>query len=66
METMRLTAPLQERVFRALDQARDNGYDQICLPSTEVTWDLLTLVTDLEEEDFVAVKLLVEEWQQNR
>lgn len=57
---------LQERVFRALDNARENGYEQITLPATEVTWDLLTLDADLEKEDFVAVKPLVEEWQQNR
>lgn len=56
---------LAERVFRALDHALENGYENFLqLPATEVANDLLDYDADLENEDPAKLAPLVSAWRQ--
>lgn len=46
---------LIDRVREALNNAKENGYDQSGLSPREVAFDLITYDADLEHEDFCEV-----------
>lgn len=58
---------LASRVFAALDQARENGYEEFFrLPAAEVAADLRDYAADLEDESVPELAHLVVAWKASR
>lgn len=55
---------LSDRVFEALNNALENGYDELkSMSPVEVVGDLMEYDTDLEDEEVGSLLLLIREWQ---
>jgi hypothetical protein len=55
---------IREQVFRAMDNARDNGYDESHTDPLDVAMDIVTCDADLEREEPETLVPYVREWQQ--
>ncbi len=54
---------MQKRINEVMDNARDNGYDELNTPSLEIAEDIVTYSAEFENEEPETLVPYIDQWK---